>query len=150
MIKSSETLDLARTEYIKGYEEKDTTIFPTLNLIAKEFSLSLSTLRKKAANEGWYKKRKQHQNAREEYEMRKQFKGKYSKLAQISRNTLVFVEYFQSEIHKEIQEEKNGKKIHTIEDKQRLITMTQKIQRLSKEANDTLTDIENPLNEFID
>jgi len=28
--------------------------------------------------------------------------------------------------------------------------MTQKIQRLSKEANDTLTDIENPLNELID
>ena len=52
MIKSSEALDLARTEYINGYEEKDTTIFPTLNLIAKEFSLSLSTLRKKAANEG--------------------------------------------------------------------------------------------------
>ena len=150
MIKSSEALDLARTEYINGYEEKDTTIFPTLNLIAKEFSLSLSTLRKKAANEGWYKKRKQHQNAREEYEIRKQFKGKYSKLAQISRNTLVFIEYFQSEIHKEIQKEKKGKKIHSIEDKQRLLTMTQKIQRLSKEANDTLTDIENPLNELLD
>ena len=104
MIKSSEALDLARTEYIKGYDEKDTTIFPTLNLIAKEFSLSLSTLRKKAANEGWYKKRKQHQNAREEYEMRKQFKGKYSKLAQISRNSLIFAEFFQSEIHKNILE----------------------------------------------
>ena len=150
MIKSSEALDLARAEYINGYEEKDNTIFPTLDLIAKEFSLSLSTLRKKAANEGWYKKRKEYQNAREEYEMRKKFRGKYSKLAQISRNTLVFVEYFQSEIHKEILEEKNGKKIHSIEDKQRLLTMTQKVQRLSKEANDTLTDIENPLNELID
>ena len=74
--------------------------------------------------------------------MREQFKGKYSKLAQISRNTLVFIEYFQSEI--------NGKKIHSIEDKQRLIAMTQKIQRLSKEANDTLSDIENPLNEIFD
>ena len=131
MIKSSEALDLARTEYIKGYEEKDTTIFPTLKLIAKEFSLSLSTLRKKAANEGWYKKRKQHQNAREEYEMRKQFRGKYSKLAQISRNTLVFVEYFQSEIHKEMQAAINGKKEHSIEDKLRLFNITQKIQRLS-------------------
>ena len=119
-------------------------------MFAKEFSLTLSTLRKKAANEGWYQKRKQYQNIREEYEMRNQFKGKYSKLAQISRNTLVFVEYFQSEIHKEIQEEKKGKKIHSIEDKQRLITMTQKIQRLSKEANDTLTDIENPLNELLE
>ena len=99
MIKSSEALDLARTEYINGYEEKDTTIFPTLNLIAKEFSLSLSTLRKKAANEGWYKKRKHHQNSKEEFEIRKQFKGKFSKLAQISRNSLVFIEYFQNKIN---------------------------------------------------
>ena len=146
MNKSSEALDLARTEYINGYEEKDTTIFPTLNLIAKEFSLSLSTLRKKAANEGWYKKRKQHQNAREEYEIRKQFKGKYSKLAQISRNSLIFAEFFQSEIHKKILELKN----YSIEDQQRLITMIQKIQRLSKEASDTLNNLENPFTELLD
>ena len=149
MNKNSESFNIARHQYIKGYQDKNEHIFPTLDLVAKEFSLTLSTLRKKAANEGWYKKRKQYQNVREEYEMREQFKGKYSKLAQISRNTLVFVEYFQSEIHKEILEEKNGKKIHSIADKQRLIAMTQKIQRLSKEANDTLTDIENPLNELI-
>ena len=150
MIKNSESLDLARHEYINGYEEKDTTIFPTLNLIAKEFSLSLSTLRKKAANEGWYKKRKQHQNAREEYEMRKQFRGKYSKLAQISRNTLVFVEYFQSEMHKEMQAAINGKKEHSIEDKLRLINITQKIQRLSNEAQTTLNNLEDDLLTFIE
>ena len=34
------------------------------------------------------------------------YQGKYSKLAQLSRNTLIFVEYFQSEIQKE----KKGKK----------------------------------------
>ena len=150
MNKNTESFHIARHQYIKGYQDKKELIFPTLGLIAKEFSLTLSTLRKKAANEGWYQKRKQYQSVREEYEMRKQFKGKFSKLAQISRNTLVFAEYFQSEIHKEIQKEKKGEKIHSIEDKQRLITMTQKIQRLSKEANDTLTDIENPLNELID
>ena len=149
MIKSSEALDLARTEYINGYEENNITIFPTLNLIAKEFSLSLSTLRKKAANEGWYKKRKQYQNAREEYEIRKQFRGKYSKLAQISRNTLVFVEYFQSEIHKEMQAAINGKKEHSIEDKLRLINITQKIQRLSIEAQTTLNNLEDDLLTFI-
>ena len=93
--KTSEAFDSARSEYIKGYEEKNTTIFPTLDLVAKEFSLTLSTLRKKAANEGWYQKRKQYQSAREEYEIRKQFRGKYSNLAKISRNTLVFVEYCQ-------------------------------------------------------
>ncbi len=150
MNKHSETFNIARHQYITGYHDNKEHIFPTLDLVSKEFSLTLSTLRKKAANERWYQKRKQYQNVREEYEMSEQFKGKYSKLAQISRNTLVFVEYFQSEIHKEIQEEKKGKKNHTIEDKQRLIIMTQKIQRLSKEANDTLTDIENPLNELLD
>ena len=150
MNKKSESFIIARNQYIKGYQDKNERIFPTLDLIAKEFSLSLSTLRKKAANEGWYQKRKQYQNARDEYEIHKQFKRKYSKLAQISRNTLVFVEYFQSAINEEILEGKNGKKTHSIEDKQRLITMTQKIQRLSKEANDTLTNIENPLNELID
>ena len=120
------------------------------HLLLKNLNYLLSTLRKKAANEGWYKKRKHHQNSREEFIMRKQFKGKFSKLAQISRNTLVFAEYFQSEINKEIQEGKNRKKIHSLEDKQRLIIMAQKIQRLSKEANDTLNDIENPINELID
>ena len=150
MNKSSEALDLARTEYINGYEEKDNTIFPTLDLIAKDLSISLSTLRKKAANEGWYKKRKQYQNAREEYEMRKQFRGKYSKLAQISRNTLVFVEYFQSEIQKEMQAAINGKKEHSIEDKLRLINITQKIQRLSNEAQTTLNNLEDDLITFIE
>ena len=150
MIKSSEALDLARTEYINGYEEKDTTIFPTLNLIAKEFSLSLSTLRKKAANEGWFKKRKHRQNSREEYEIRKQFKGKYSKLAKVSRNSLVFVEYFQTVINKEIKRVKRNEKTHSIEDMNRLITCIQKMQRLAEQANATLTNLENPLMSLIE
>jgi len=50
--KSSEAFDSARSEYIEGCVEKKEHIFPTLSLIAKEFKLSLSTLRKKAANEG--------------------------------------------------------------------------------------------------
>ena len=150
MNKNSESFNIARHQYIKGYQDKNEHIFPTLDLVAKEFSLTLSTLRKKAANEGWYQKRKQYQKASDEYEIRKQFKGKYSKLAQISRNTLVFVEYFQSAIHDEILEEKNGKKIHSIEDKLRLVNMTQKIQRLSKEASDTLNNLENPFTELLD
>ena len=72
MNKNSETFNNARRQYIKGYHDKDEHIFPTLNLVAKEFSLTLSTLRKKAANEGWYKKRKQYQNVREEYELGEQ------------------------------------------------------------------------------
>ena len=37
MIKTSETFDSARSEYIEGYEEKNEHIFPTLSLVAKEF-----------------------------------------------------------------------------------------------------------------
>ena len=142
MNKNSEAIDSARSEYIEGYVEKNKLIFPTLALVAKEFNVSFSTLRKKAANEGWYKKRKNRQNSREEFEMRKQFKGEYSKLAQVSRNSLVFVEYFQTAINKEIEEVKRNEKTHSIEDMSRLITCIQKLQRLSEEANATLNNLE--------
>ena len=150
MNKSPEAFDTARSEYIEGYVEKKEHIFPTLSLIAKEFKLSLSTLRKKAANESWHKKRKHHQNSREEFVMRKQFKGKYSKLAQVSRNSLVFVEYFQNSINKEIEAAKRGEKIHTIEDMTRLVITVQKLQRLSEEANSTLNNLEDSLMSFIE
>ena len=100
MKRVSEAFDLARDEYITGYDDKQIRIFPTLALVAKEFEISFSTLRKKAANEGWFKKRKSFQQSREEFVIRKKFKGKYSKLAQVSRNTLVFMEYFQTAIKK--------------------------------------------------
>ena len=150
MIKTSEVFDSARSEYIEGYVEKNEHIFPTLSFFAKEFKLSLSTLRKKAANEGWYKKRKHHQNYQDEFEMRKQFKGKYSKLAQVSRNSLVFVEYFQNAINEEIEKVKKNKTTHSIEDMNRLITCIQKIQRLTEQANTTLTNLENPLMSLIE
>ena len=73
--------------------------------------------------------------------MRKQFKGKYSNLAKISRNSLVFVEYFQTVINKEIDVKGNEKK-HSIEDMSRLITCIQKLQRLSEQANATLNNLE--------
>ena len=148
--KTSEAFDSARSEYIEGYKEKNKLIFPTLNLVAKEFKISLSTLRKKAANEGWYKKRKHHQNSREEFEMRKQFKVKYSKLAQVSRNSLVFVEYFQNAINEEIEKVKKNKTPHSIEDMNRLITCIQRTQRLAEQANATLTNLENPFTELLD
>jgi len=147
---TSEAFDSARSEYIEGYVEKNKLIFPTLALVAKEFNVSFSTLRKKAANEGWFKKRKHHQISREEFEMRKQFKGEYSKLAQISRNSLVFVEYFQTVINKEIEEVKRNEKKHSIEDMNRLITCIQKLQRLSEQANTTLNDLEHSLISFIE
>ena len=150
MNKTSEAFDSARSKYIEGYEKKSKLIFPTLALVAKEFNVSFSTLRRKAANEGWFKKRKHRQNSREEYEMRKQFKGKYSKLAKVSRNSLVFVEFFQTAINKEIEAVKRGEKIHTIEDTSRLVTIVQKIQRLSEEANATLNNLEDALKSFLE
>ena len=150
MNKSSEAFDSARSEYIEGYIERNEHIFPTLSLIAKEFKISLSSLRKKAANEGWYKKRKHHQISREEFKMRKQFKGEYSKLAQVSRNSLVFVEYFQNAINEEIKKVKKNKTPHSIEDMNRLITCIQRTQRLAEQANATLTNLENPLMSLIE
>ena len=82
--------------------------------------------------------------------MRKQFKGKYSKLAQVSRNSLIFVEYFQNSINKEIEAAKRGERIHTIEEMSRLVTIVQKLQRLSEEANSTLNNIEDSLMSFIE
>ena len=142
MNKTSEAFDSARSKYIEGYEKKSKLTFPTLALVAKEFNVSFSTLRRKAANEGWLKKRKHRQNSREEFEMRKQFKGEYSKLAQVSRNSLVFVEYFQTVINKEIEGVKRNEKTHSIEDMNRLITCIQKLQRLSEQANATLNNLE--------
>ena len=58
MNKNSESFNIARHQYIKGYQDKNEHIFPTLDLVAKEFSLTLSTLRKKAANISFFQKYK--------------------------------------------------------------------------------------------
>ena len=145
MKRVSEELNLARDEYITGYDDKQIRIFPTLALVAKEFEIFFSTLRKKAANEGWFKKRKSFQQSREEFDIRNNFKGKHSKLAQVSRNTLVLVEYFQTAINKEIENAKTGKIKHSIEDIARLVSCLQKIQKLSEQANATLNNLEDPL-----
>ena len=148
MKRVSEELNLARDEYITGYDDKQIRIFPTLALVAKEFEISFSTLRKKSANEGWFKKRKSFQQSREEFVIRKNFKGKYSKLAKVSRNTLVLVEYLQTAINKEIENVKAGRTKHSIENMARLVSCLQKIQKLSEQANTTLNNLEDPLMSF--
>jgi hypothetical protein len=82
--------------------------------------------------------------------MRKQFKGEYSKLAKVSRNSLVFVEYFQTVINREIEDVKRNEKIHSIEDMNRLITCIQKLQRLSEQANATLNNLEDSFMNLIE
>ena len=44
----------ARDWYIKGDKDEEGIKYPSLPDIAREFEYSLSTLRKKAANEGWF------------------------------------------------------------------------------------------------
>ena len=51
----------AREYYIKGEGDE----YPSLYDVAREFKYSLSTLRKKAANEGWLKKRKERLKLKE-------------------------------------------------------------------------------------
>ena len=60
------------------------------------------------------------------------------------------MEYFQTAINSEIEAVKRGKKIHTIEDTARLVTIIQKLQRLSEEANSTLNNLEDSLISFIE
>ena len=60
----------ARDWYIKGDKDKEGIKYPSLPDIAREFEYSLSTLRKKAANEGWFKKREERMEKREEREKR--------------------------------------------------------------------------------
>ena len=52
----------ARDRYIKGDKDEEGIKYPSLPDIAREFEYSLSTLRKKAANEGWFKKREEMKN----------------------------------------------------------------------------------------
>ena len=73
----------ARDWYVKGEIEKDGRSYPSITEIAREFNYSLSTLRKKAANEGWRKKRKDKLQLKEVISMRREFMGKAVKLSNV-------------------------------------------------------------------
>ena len=123
----------ARNYYIKGEGNE----YPTLQDIATEFNYSLSTLRKQAANEGWLKKRKERLNLKDIIEMRKEFMGKASKLANVSFNAISAAEYIIKKIQEEQREIELGnkyfddnlasKQIWTLNNAIRLIENSQKI-----------------------
>ena len=94
----------AREYYIKGEGDE----YPSLNDVAREFKYSLSTLRKKAANEGWLRKRKERISLQETMEMRKEFMGKATKLSNVAFNAIRAAEYIISKI----KEEQNLSLIH--------------------------------------
>ena len=77
----------ARDWYIKGNKDEEGIKYPSLPDIAREFEYSLSTLRKKAANEGWFKKREERMALKDIISMRKDFMGKAIKLSKVSLNS---------------------------------------------------------------
>ena len=50
---------------LKGDKDEEGIKYPSLPDTAREFEYSLSTLRKKAANEGWFKKREERMALKE-------------------------------------------------------------------------------------
>ena len=133
----------ARDWYIKGDKDKEGIKYPSLSDIAREFEYSLSTLRKKAANEGWFKKREERMALKEIINMRKEFMGKAVKLSKVSFNSISAAEF----LIKKVQEEQNdiakGIKPFDINIATKQIWTLNQAVRLAKLSQNTLDDIEN-------
>jgi len=141
--KSSEAFDSARSENIEGYVEKKEHIFPTLSLISKEFKLSLSTFRKRAANEGWFKKREKIMALKDIISMRKEFMGKAIKLSKVSLNSISAADFLITKIKEEQADMEKGIKPYDIHIATKQIWALNQAVRLSKLSQDTLDEIEN-------
>ena len=127
----------AREYYIK--EEGDE--YPSLYDVAREFKYSLSTLRKKAANEGWLRKRKERISLQETMEMRKEFMGKATKF--VAFNAISAAEYIISKIKDEQNEIENGKKAFDVNIASKQIWSLNQAMSLVEKAELTLDEIEN-------
>ena len=133
----------ARDWYIKGDKEKEGIKYPSLPDIAREFEYSLSTLRKKAANEGWFKKREERMALKEIISMRKEFMGKAIKLSKVSLNSITAAEFIITKVQEEQNEIAKGLKPFDIHIATKQIWTLNQAVRLSKLSQDTLDDIEN-------
>lgn len=133
----------ARDWYIKGDKEKEGIKYPSLPDIAREFEYSLSTLRKKAANEGWFKKREERMALKEIMNMRKEFMGKAVKLSNVSLNAITAAEFLITKIKEEQADMEKGIKPYDIHIATKQIWALNQAVRLSKLSQDTLDDIEN-------
>ena len=142
----------ARDWYIKGDTDKEGIKYPSLPDIAREFEYSLSTLRKKAANEGWFKKREERMALKEIISMRKEFMGKAIKLSKVSFNSITAAEFIITKVQEEQNEIAKGIKPFDIHIATKQIWTLNQAVRLSKLSQDTLDDIENgymsPLDDF--
>ena len=129
----------AREYYIKGEGDE----YPSLYDVAREFKYSLSTLRKKAANEGWLKKRKERISLQETMEMRKEFMGKATKLSNVAFNAISAAEYIIGKIKEEQNDIQNGKKAFDVNLASKQIWSLNQAMSLVEKAQLTLDEIEN-------
>ena len=129
----------AREYYIKGEGDE----YPSLYDVAREFKYSLSTLRKKAANEGWLRKRKERISLQETMEMRNEFMGKATKLSNVAFNAISAAEYIISKIKEEQNEIENGKKAFDVNIASKQIWSLNQAMSLVEKAQLTLDEIEN-------
>ena len=133
----------ARDWYIKGDKDKEGIKYPSLPDIAREFEYSLSTLRKKAANEGWFKKREERMALKDIISMRKEFMGKAIKLSKVSFNSITAAEFIITKVQEEQNEIAKGIKPFDIHIATKQIWTLNQAVRLSKLSQDTLDEIEN-------
>ncbi len=129
----------AREYYIKGEGDE----YPSLYDVAREFKYSLSTLRKKAANEGWLRKRKERISLQETMEMRKEFMGKATKLSNVAFNAISAAEYIIGKIKEEQKDIENGKKAFDVNIASKQIWSLNQAMSLVEKAQLTLDEIEN-------
>ena len=129
----------AREYYIKGEGDE----YPSLYDVAREFKYSLSTLRKKAANEGWLRKRKERISLQETMEMRKEFMGKATKLSNVAFNAISAAEYIIGKIKEEQNDIENGKKAFDVNIASKQIWSLNQAMSLVEKAQLTLDEIEN-------
>ena len=129
----------AREYYIKGEGDE----YPSLYDVAREFKYSLSTLRKKAANKGWLKKRKERISLQETMEMRKEFMGKATKLSNVAFNAISAAGYIIGKIKEEQNDIENGKKAFDVHIASKQIWSLNQAMSLVEKAQLTLDEIEN-------
>ena len=132
----------ARDWYVKGDKEENGYSYPSLPEIAREFNYSISTLRKKAANEGWLKQRKDRLNLKDTINMRREFMGKAVKLSNVCFNGITAAEYLIKKVNEEQNEIENGTKTYDIHLATKQIWTLKQAMSLIEKAQETLDQIE--------
>lgn len=142
----------ARDWYVIGDKGDKVLSYPSLSEIAREFNFSLSTLRKKAANEGWLKQRKERLQLKEVITMRKEFMGKAVKLSRVCFNAITAAEFLINKVNEEQNEIQKGIKHYDIHIATKQIWTLKQAMSLIEKSQETLDLIErgemNPISNF--